>query len=120
MILEVALNLASQILFFIVVVYLIPWLAYNFVDKNADLAKMREKYDKCEDEEKKKRLLKQMQIYGLFLDARVVIGSWTSYLWQNLAGYIVMLLTFNHPHLEMRVGKGKREEGRGSWQYLSV
>ena len=53
MILEVALNLASQILFFIVVVYLIPWLGGNFALKNGDLKKMREKYDKCEDEEKK-------------------------------------------------------------------
>ena len=56
MILEVALNLASQILFFIVVVYLIPWLGYNFINKNGDTEKIWKKYDECEDEEKKERL----------------------------------------------------------------
>ena len=114
MILEVALNLASQILFFIVVVYLIPWLGKNFVDKNGDLDKMLEKYDKCEDEEKKQRLEKQMEIYGLFLVTREVIGSWTFDLWQALVQYIVLLVTFNYPRLKMRVGKGELEEDLGN------
>ena len=43
MILEVALNLASQILFFIVVVYLIPWLGNNIVKKNGDFEKLAER-----------------------------------------------------------------------------
>ena len=112
MILEVALNLASQILFFIVVVYLIPWLGNRIiVDKNADLKKMVEKYDKCEDEEKKKRLDKQIEMYHHFMNTLLVILSWTTYLWENLVSYIVLLVTFNHPHLKTRVGKGKREEG---------
>lgn len=110
MILEVALNLASQILFFIVVVYLIPWLSYNFINKNRDFEKMIEKYDKCENEEKKKRLKKQIKMYRHFINTIVVIQRWTSDLWQKLAGYIVMLVTFNHPHLETRVGKGELEE----------
>lgn len=114
MILEVALNLASQILFFIVVVYLIPWLGHNFIHKNGDVGKMLEKYDKCEDEEKKKRLEKQMQIYGLYLATRVVIESWTTDLWKKLVRYIVMLVTFNHPRrVVTRVGKGEWEEDLG-------
>ena len=114
MILEVALNLASQILFFIVVVYLIPWLGNNIIKKNGDVEKMIEKYYKCEDEEKKKRLEKQIKIYLHFLFTIMAIGSWISGLWTNLASYIVMLVTFNHPHLEMRVGKGKFEEDLGN------
>ena len=114
MILEVALNLASQILFFIVVVYLIPWLGNNIVKKNGDFEKMAEKYDKCEDEEKKKRLDKQMKMYEHFLDTVMVIQSWTSDLWRRLASYIVMLITFNHPHLVTRVGKGEWEEDLGN------
>ena len=114
MILEVALNLASQILFFIVVVYLIPWLGNSFYKKNSDIEKIWKKYDECEDEEKKERLLKQIKMYGHFLNTVVVIRSWTSDLWRNLAGYIVMLVTFNHPHLVMRVGKGELEEDLGN------
>ena len=115
MILEVALNLASQILFFIVVVYLVPWLCYNFFNKNGDIYKMKEKYDKCEDEEKKERLKKQIKMYGHFLKTVSVIRSWTSDLWRSLAEYIVMLVTFNHPqHLETRVGKGEYEEDLGN------
>jgi hypothetical protein len=114
MILEVALNLASQILFFIVVVYLIPWLGRKIIDKNRDIKKMREKYDQCEDEEKKKRLEKQIEMYGHFLDTVVVIQSWTTYLWRSLASYIVMLVTFNHPRLKTRVGKGEVEEDLGN------
>ena len=113
MILEVALNLASQILFFIVVVYLIPWLAHNFIDKNDDAHKMVEKYRKCEDEEKKKRLYKQAKLYFHFLETITVIQGWTSDLWSGLAGYIVLLVTFNHPHLKTRVGKGELEEDLG-------
>jgi hypothetical protein len=113
MILEVALNLASQILFFIVVVYLIPWLGSNFNDKHGDLEKMIEKYDKCEDEEKKKRLEKQMDMYEHFLDTVLVIRSWTFGLWRDLARYIVLLVTFNHPDLVTRVGKGEWEEDLG-------
>ena len=119
MILEVALNLASQILFFIVVVYLIPWLSYNIIiNKNHDLKKMREKYDKCEDEEKKKRLKKQIKMYEHFLSTVVVIKSWTFNLWRSLACYIVMLVTFNRPDLKTRVGKGGREEDLGN-KYLA-
>lgn len=114
MIIEVALNLASQILFFIVVVYLIPWLISNFINKNGDLKKMAEKYDKCEDEEKKKRLEKQIKIYRHFLEPIRAIQSWTSDIWRNLAEYIVLLVTFNHPDLVTRVGKGKREEDLGN------
>ncbi len=114
MILEVALNLASQILFFIVVVYLIPWLGNNIVKKNGDFEKMAEKYDKCEDEEKKKRLDKQMKMYEHFLSTVVVIKSWTSDLWRSLACYIVMLVTFNHPRLVTRVGKDELEEDLGN------
>lgn len=114
MILEVALNLASQILFFIVVVYLIPWLSHNIVKKNGDAKKMIEKYHKCEDEEKKKWLLKQMKMYAHFIDTVAVIRSWTFDIWKDLARYIVMLVTFNHPRLITRVGKGKREEDLGN------
>lgn len=110
MILEVALNLASQILFFIVVPFLIPWLGYNFADKNGDIEKMIEKYDKCEDEEKKKRLLKQMEMYQHFLGTVRVISSWTFDLWKDLVRYIVLLVTFNDPHLVTRIGKGEWEE----------
>ena len=115
MILEVALNLASQILFFIVVVYLIPWLSYNIIiNKNHDLKKMREKYDKCEDEEKKKRLEKQFNMYLHFLCIVAVIKSWTFDLWRSLACYIVRLVTFNHPRrVVTRVGKGEWEEDIG-------
>ena len=114
MFLEVALNLASQILFFIVVVYLIPWLCNNIIDKNGDLEKMEEKYDKCEDEEKKKRLVKQMEMYGHFMNTVIVIQSWTTHLWVGLACYIVKLVTFNHPRLKTRVGKGEWEEDLGN------
>lgn len=110
MFLEVALNLASQILFFIVVVYLVPWLCYNFFNKNGDIHKMIEKYDKCEDEEKKKRLKKQIKMYLHFFNTVNVIESWTSDLWRDLVRYIVMLVTFNHPRLKTRVGKGELEE----------
>ena len=113
MILEVALNLASQILFFIVVVYLIPWLCLDFFKKNSDVQKMLEKYHKCEDEEKKKRLYKQMEMYDHYLNTVTVIQSWTSDLWRDLVQYIVMLVTFNHPRLETRVGKGEWEEDLG-------
>ena len=114
MIIEVALNLASQILFFIVVVYLIPWMSRNFINKNGDVEKMIEKHRKCEDEEKKKRLLKQMEIHGLFLETILVIQSWTSHLWKNLVKYIVLLVTFNPPRrVVTRVGKGEWEEDLG-------
>ena len=103
MILEVALNLASQILFFIVVVYLIPWLGYNFVDKNGDFEKIWKKYEECEDEEEMNRLAKQMKMYHHFFNIIRVIQSWTSHLWANLVGYIVMLVTFNHLQLETRI-----------------
>lgn len=115
MILEVALNLASQILFFIGVVYLIPWLSnYIIIDKNADYEKMIEKYRKCEDEEKKKRLGKQIEMYLHFFNTTLVIRSWTSDLWKNLVSYIVMLVTFNHPDLITRIGKGEWEEDLGN------
>ena len=111
MILEVALNLASQILFFIVAVYLIPRLVdVIIIDKNNDYDKMIEKYDKCEDEEKKKRLEKQMKMYHHFYRPIRGILSWTLFLWVNLAKYIVLLVTFNHPDFVTRVGKGRREE----------
>lgn len=113
MFLEVALNLASQILFFIVVPFLIPWLGYNFADKNGDIEKMIEKYDKCEDEENKQSLFLQLEMYVHFLCTVEVIQSWTSELWSSLAGYIVKLVTFNHPHLKTRVGKGEWEEDLG-------
>ena len=110
---EVAINIISQILFFIVVVYLIPWLGHNIINKNGDYYKMLEKYDKCEDEEEKNRLGKQVKIYRHFLATTLVIESWTSDLWKGIAGYIVKLVTFNHPHLATRVGKGEWEEDIG-------
>ena len=118
MILEVALNLASQILFFIVVVYLIPWLGKNFIEKNGDFFKMREKYDKCEDEEKKKRLEKQFNMYLHFLCTVAVIKSWTFNLLEMFARYMVLLVTYNGPHLVMRVGKDEFEEDLGN-RYLA-
>lgn len=75
---------------------------------------MREKYDKCEDEEKKKRLLKQMKMHLHFVCTVLVIQSWTFDLCKDLARYIVMLVTFNHPRrVVTRVGKGEWEEDIG-------
>ena len=118
MILEVALNLASQILFFIVVVYLVPWLGFNFFKKNGDIVKMREKYNQCENVIIQYLLGMQMDMHFHFFNIIRVIQSWTSHLWANLVGYIVMLVTFNRPDLKTRVGKGGREEDLGN-KYLA-
>lgn len=112
---EVALNLVSQILFFIVGIFFVPWVCHAAINKNGDFEKLAQKYEKSKDAEEKRILYKKMRLYGKFLNVIIFIHSWTMGLWRNLVSYVILTITLNSPKLIIRVGKGRMEEDLGCY-----
>ena len=110
MVVEVVLNILAEIIFFILCIYVIPWVGNIIVDKHSDLEHMIEKFEECEDGRKKERLGRLIDIYQALLDVAMVIESWTHALVRRLIEFVILIVTFNHPELTMKIGRGEEEE----------
>lgn len=110
MALEVALNTVAQIVFFVLVIWIIPWVGNLVVNKHSDLELLTENYEDCENEKRKAMLERAIDIYQWLVDVAMIIDSWTHALVRTLLQFIVLVITFNHPELTVRVGRGEEEE----------
>lgn len=110
MLVDIALNVAAQIFFFIICIFIIPWVGNLITDKNSDVEKMIQKYEECENEEKKERLRKSLSLYQKWIDFAMTVDSWTHGLLRTLVQYVILTVTFNHPELKVKIGIGDEDE----------
>ena len=110
MALEVALNIVAQIVFFVLVIWIIPWVGNLIVNKHSDLELLIQRYEDCENEKKKARLERAIDIYQWLIDIVMTIESWTHALIRTLLQFVVLVVTFNRPELTVKIGRGEEEE----------
>jgi hypothetical protein len=95
------LNTVLQIVFFIGVLFVIPWIVGIVVEKFSDVNYLATARDKAfEDGNIKKASRLQIILYfmaKMFTGPAIVIQSWTSDLITRLIEIPILLLSFNHP-----------------------
>ena len=105
------LNTVLQIVFFIGVLFVIPWLSSIVVSKYNDTNELLAEYNKADEEgneKKKNALLSVITIsYKLFFAPVMIIKSWTSTLLSELIRGLILILSFNRPSdFECYIDKG--------------
>lgn len=110
MVKEVALNIFAQVMFFIVNIYMIPWIGELICDKYSDLRVLNERINKCSNEKKLQRLLKKRSVYIKLYSFLILVESWTFDLIESIIHFVIHLVTFNFERFEFKTGKGEVDE----------
>ena len=110
MVKEVALNIFAQIMFFIVNIFVIPWLGRLVIAKYGDAVQIVRKHNECKDEAERKKITDVGRVVLNIYVVMVVINSWTFGLIATLIRFFIYLITFNRPKLKFRIGTGDRNK----------
>jgi hypothetical protein len=110
MVKEVALNIVAQVMFFIVNIYMIPWVGHLIGEKYSCFDTLNEKINKCRNEKKLQRLLKDRSIYIKLFSFLLLVQSWTFDLIESIIHFVIHLVTFNFERFEFGIGNGEVDE----------
>lgn len=110
MVKEVALNIFAQLMFFIVNIYMIPWMGHLIREKYSFINTLNEKINKCRNEKKLQRLLKNRSVYIKLLSFLSLVQRWTFDLIESIIHFVIHLVTFNFERFEFGIGNGEVDE----------